>query len=66
MGATRDQDCCWTVVLSHPVGRLGVVETESAIALGQLMHAWTDLTVDHVTPVLSEEDVLKLRVISGP
>jgi hypothetical protein len=38
----------------------GVVEAESAIALGQLMHAWTDLTVDHITPVLSAEDVLKL------
>jgi hypothetical protein len=38
----------------------GVVETESAFGLGELMHAWTDLTVDHITPVLSEEDVLKL------
>jgi hypothetical protein len=38
----------------------GVVETESAFRLGELMHAWTDLTVDHITPILSEEDVLKL------
>jgi hypothetical protein len=38
----------------------GVVEAENAIALGRLMHAWTDLAVDHITPVLSEEDVLKL------
>jgi hypothetical protein len=29
------------------------VETGSATAFGQLMHAWTDLTVDHITPVLS-------------
>ena len=29
------------------------IETGSATALGQLMHAWTDLTVDHITPVLS-------------
>ena len=38
----------------------GVVETENAGALGQLMHAWTDITVDHITPVLSEEDIIKL------
>jgi hypothetical protein len=38
----------------------GVVEADHAIALGRLMHAWTDLAVDHITPVLSEEDVLKL------
>jgi hypothetical protein len=38
----------------------GMVEAENAIALGRLVHAWTDLAVDHITPVLSEEDVLKL------
>ena len=60
MGAARGQNYCWAMVLSYPVGRLGVVEAENAGALGQLMHAWTDITVDHITPVLSEEDVIKL------
>ena len=56
MGATRGQNCRWATELES----WGVVETESAFGLGELMHAWTDLTVDHITPVLSEEDVLKL------
>jgi uncharacterized protein YbdZ (MbtH family) len=37
-----------------------VVEAEDATALGRLMHGWTDLNVNHITPVLSEGEVLKL------
>src|SRR5262245_58834121 len=42
-----------TSARNHEFG-WGVVESENAGALGQLMHAWTDITVDHITPVLSE------------
>ena len=38
----------------------GLVEAENAIALGQLLHGWTDLAVNRITPVLSAEDVLEL------
>lgn len=38
----------------------GVIEAEDATALGELLRNWTDLAVDHITPVLSDEEVLEL------
>lgn len=37
-----------------------VVEAEDASALGEYMKHWTDLNVNHITPVLAEDVFLKL------
>ena len=60
MGTIGRQNYCWAMVSVTQLEGWRVVEAENAIALGQLMHAWTDLALDHITPILSEEDVLKL------
>ncbi|WP_170416418.1 DUF3303 domain-containing protein [Ruegeria atlantica] len=38
----------------------GIVEADDASVLAKLLSGWTDLAVDHIAPVLSGEDVLKL------
>ena len=35
-----------------------IVETDDANALAKHMHYWTDLNINHITPVLSPEEVL--------
>ena len=37
-----------------------IVEAESATGLGETMKHWTDLNVNHITPVLSGDEVLEL------
>jgi hypothetical protein len=37
-----------------------IVETQDETALGQSMKQWTDLNVNHITPVLTEEALLKV------
>ena len=37
-----------------------VIEAEDASALGEYMKHWTDLNVNRITPVLAEDDFLKL------
>ena len=37
-----------------------VVDAESATALGEHMMNWTDLNVNHITPVLTPEEVLAI------
>lgn len=37
-----------------------LIEADSAADIGLLMHAWTDLNVNHVTPVITDEEVLDL------
>ena len=37
-----------------------VVEAQDEIALAECMKPWTDLNVNHITPVLTQEQVLKL------
>lgn len=37
-----------------------VAEAGDAVQLGNWLHAWTDLNVNHITPVVDNEDVLKI------
>lgn len=37
-----------------------VAEAENGLQLGQWLHAWTDLNVNHITPVVDNEDILKI------
>ena len=37
-----------------------VAEAEDAVALGKWLHAWTDLNVNHITPVVLGDDLLKI------
>ena len=37
-----------------------VVRADDANALGEFMKHWTDLNVNHITPVLAEDEFLKV------
>ena len=37
-----------------------IVESTDSLGIAQHLHAWTDLNIIHVTPVLTTEDALKL------
>jgi hypothetical protein len=37
-----------------------VVEAEHATSLGEIQKHWTDLNLNHITPVLTEDEVLQV------
>ena len=37
-----------------------VVEAEDATSLGEIQKHWTDLNFNHITPVLTEDEVLQI------
>jgi len=37
-----------------------VVEPEDATSLGEIQKHWTDLNFNHITPVLTEDEVLQI------
>lgn len=53
-----------TIVASyHSVTQLegwAIAETKDSVLIGRWLHAWTDLNVNHVTPVVDRKDMLKI------
>ena len=47
----------------HSVTQLegwAIAEATDSIQIGKWLHGWTDLSLDHITPVVDDKDLLKI------